>query len=353
MRTSKYVLLYLLLIELMLPFIVPFIVPLQVVYEYRLNYELLKNKTANLDFVLDKIEQEIKNRGLHDYIIILGDSVAYSGPVPAQESIGADMEKYYKQDGKQMAVFNLAMPAMQVGDLYTMLLKLDEHGISSDKVILNIIYAGFAERKPDPAIVFWLGQDLARLDPASYQHTKPGLEAAVPKENPALRLNRFLTDHLAIFRYRLLLKSVTFPWGMIGEGAAEPADQRPWYQKPGLKKALTAPDYQKGFSVKPFDMSSDNLQIYFLDKIMQHQQGKQTLVFLAAVNPELFEQVESPGYQENLQRVKQYFAGQDVAYLDFHGQIKQDLFSDHIHLTSQGYAIVAQRLEEVFHTGVK
>lgn len=352
MKAFKYLLLYLLIIELLLPVVVP----LDTAYHYRMNYTVVKDNTANIDVILDQIKRQIKSQGLEDYIVILGDSVAYSGPGPADQSIGAGLQEYYQEKGQVRAVFNLSMPAMQVGDIYTMLLKLDEHGICTDKLILNLIYAGFTERQPDPSVVFWLQKDLARLDPAGFKQVKLQLEAngSIPRVGLAQRLNSFMTQRLAIFRYKDFIKADLQErlgkW--IGwEAANVLGDPRPWYQKEGLKKLLDTPVYHKSFAVKPFDMSDGNPQIYFLDKILDHQRGKETLIFMAPLNAELMPQVEEPGYQENLQRIKVYFADKPVKYIDFHGSIDQRLFSDHVHLIGPGYSLIAHRLGEEFTTG--
>jgi lysophospholipase L1-like esterase len=93
------------------------------------------------------------------------------------------------------------------------------------------------------------------------------------------------------------------------------------------------------------------MQIYFLNKIAAHQKGKQTLVFMAPVNPELLVQVKEPAYQENLHRAAQYFSAQELQYVDFHGQIDQRFFTDHVHLTGEGYQLLARKLTENFVTG--
>ncbi len=97
MRTCKYLLLYLLIIELTLPFLVP----LGVAYHYRMNYAVVKDNTGNIEIILDQIERQIRSKQLHDYIIILGDSVAYSGPGPSSQSLGVYLEAYYRQKGKK------------------------------------------------------------------------------------------------------------------------------------------------------------------------------------------------------------------------------------------------------------
>lgn len=354
MKAFKYVIVFLLIIELLLPGLVP----LNSAYNYRMNYASVKDNPNNIDVILDQIGRQIKKQHLQDYIIILGDSVAYSGPGPAEQSIGPRLEEYYRQKGETRKVFNLAMPAMQVGDIYTMLLKLDQHGISTDHVIVNLIYAGFVERKPDPPIVFWLQKDLARLDPVSYKQIKPQLQAnnVIAKEGPARKLNRFITTRLAIFRYKDFIKAdlQQYPQQLTGKKPdTSLGDYRPWYEKEGLRKLLDTPVYQKAFAAKTFNMSPDNPQIYFINKIIKHQQGKNTLIFMAPVNAELMPQVNQPSYQQNLQAVNKYFAARSVNYIDFHGRVDQRLFSDHVHLTGAGYQLIAQRLGEEFAAGEK
>lgn len=346
-KTAVYLLLFLLIIELILPGVVP----LKSAYDSRMNYTVVKDNPANIDVVLDQIKHQIDSQNIKDYVIILGDSVAHSGPGPADESIGARLQEYYLLAGQKKAVFNLAMPAMQTGDIYTMILKLDEHGISTENLIINLIYAGFVERKPDPPVVFWLQKDLARLDPASYEQVTPQLTAngKIAREGPTQKLNRIITERLAIFRYKDFIKAdLQHRFYELTDRQEENAlgDPRPWYQKEGLQKLLASPEYQRGFAVKPFDMSQGNPQIFFLEKIIKHQQGKKTLVFMAPVNYELVPQVHDAGYQSNLQTVKDYFAVRQVAYIDFHGLVDQRLFSDHVHLIGPGYSLMAQRLGE-------
>ncbi|KJS19441.1 MAG: hypothetical protein VR72_18490 [Clostridiaceae bacterium BRH_c20a] len=162
MRTFKYVLIYLLIIQ----FALYYIVPLDMVYGYRMDYELVKNNIHNIDTILEQISKEVKNKDLKEYVIILGDSVAFSGPGDSQQSIGYYLEEINREKNGENATrfFNLSMPAMQVGDIYTMLLKLDKYGISTDNVILNITYAGFVKRDPDPPIVFWFRDNLKNMD---------------------------------------------------------------------------------------------------------------------------------------------------------------------------------------------
>ncbi len=353
MKTLKYVILYLLLIEVM----IPHFVPQEIGYNDRMNYAMVKDNTGNIDIILDQIKHEIDRKGIRDYIVLLGDSVAYSGPGPASQSIGPAMEAYYRENGQRnIIVFNLAMPAMQVGDIYTMLLKLDEHGISSDHLIFNVIYAGFTKRVPDPPIVFWLQKDLKRLDPAAYQFAKPELIANQWLQEDRLpeKVNHAVTSRLAIFRYKDFVKTELISrYNRLRGIQIEDAlgDNRPWREKEGLRELLQTEPYRKGYSTAAFDMTRKNPQVYFLNKIAVHQQGKQTLIFMAPVNPELMEQVKTPEYQENLNLAAQCFSALKLPYIDFHGQIDQSLFTDHVHLTSEGYDLLARKLAENFATG--
>lgn len=363
MRTFKYVLLYLLIIQ----FALYYIIPLNMVYGYRMDYDLVKDNIHNIDTILEQIAKEIKQKDLEEYLIILGDSVAFSGPGDSRQSIGYYLEGIIREkSGKRpMGVFNLSMPAMQVGDIYTMLLKLDKYGISTDNLVFNVTYAGFVKRNPDPPCVFWLQDDLARLDQESFTFAKDNLNAndySKDTLNFMTIFSDFLQDNiypkLSLFQYKDFIKN------SIKNDKSSDAlgDARVWSDKEGLRELLLQEEYQKGFSPEPFDMSSNNPQVYFLDKIIKYQEGKNTLVFLAATNEVLMkEEVNKEGYQENLQKVHTYFKNKDIEYLNLQGELDESLFSDHIHLTPQGYRELAEKLYEaassdwevVFHSDDK
>ena len=115
-----------------------------------MNYDMVKNRTTNIDAVLEQVKLIIEKEHLKDYIVILGDSVAYSSPGSSNSSLAYYLNEMAKKEGKHFLVLNLAMPAMQTGDIYTMLLKMKQHGISNDHVIINVTYAGFVKRAPSP-----------------------------------------------------------------------------------------------------------------------------------------------------------------------------------------------------------
>jgi hypothetical protein len=353
MKAFKYVLGYLLLIQLMLPSVVP----LDLIFKDRMDYNLVKDNLESIDVILERISQQIQAENLQDYIIILGDSIAFSGPGNASQSLGPRIEELAAQADPEhpVRIYNLSMPAMQTGDIYTMLLKLDRHHISTQNLIVNVDYKGFVKRQPGPAIVFWLQDDLKFLDPASYEHMLqnwPGPSRA-PTAVQA-RVHQLLWDHVQMFRYSGFIKKGFINGGraMLGAPPADDAlgDARPWFEKEGLVQVLQQPEYQQEFSDQPFDMSPANPEIYFWQKIIAHQQDKQTLIFLAAANQQLMaDKVRNPGYIANLQQIDRYFQAQPVHYINVYGKINADLFSDHLHLTADGYNRLARLLWDNFN----
>ncbi|MEN6462239.1 MAG: hypothetical protein ABFC94_12825 [Syntrophomonas sp.] len=353
MKTLKYVFVYLLIIELGLNFYQP----VNTAYGYRMDYSIVKDNLDNIDIILQKISKEVHSNKKDDYIIILGDSVAFSGPGPSSQSIGYYMQQLANDSpGDIKKIYNLSMPAMQTGDIYTMLLKLDKYGISTQNIIINIIYAGFIERKPAPAIVFWLKDDLRKMDYQTFQHIKPQLLANGYQEKQEFnQLTRnYIETHLALFRYRAIIKTnlnnhyQSLRYGKPTDDSI--GDARPWYKKKELPGILKQPEYQQVFSSQPFDMTENNPQIYFMNKIIDHQQGSNTLVFLAGVNDTLMkDQVIDPDYQKNLALIDNYFAGQPMQYLNCQGRIDPQYFTDHIHLTSDGYRQLAKILWNSFN----
>ncbi len=334
-------LIYMLLVQAVLPNWAK----LDLAYQYRIKYDFILNETANLDVILELIAAEIEREKLQDYIIILGDSVAYSGPGPSSQSLAYYMQDIARQKGlPDLRVYNLAAPAMQAGDIYTMLLKLEQHGISTDHLIINLIYAGFVKRQPDPPAVFWLQRDLKALDPETYQTILPQLQANSNKKEETVpdQVHNYLVSHLNIYRYRYFLhrdltnhydlaRHIPLPSDALG-------DARPWTEKPDLDKLLQQPEYKKGFAAAAFDMSEKNPQIFFLNKIIARQKHKQTLIFLAGINDVLLrKQVNQPGYIKNLELIDHYFAAKEVRYLNLQGKIDAALFADHVHLIADGY----------------
>ncbi|MCD1260478.1 hypothetical protein B5M42_016885 [Paenibacillus athensensis] len=352
MKAAKYVVLYVLLLQ----FLIPYLVPADVLYGYRINYPIFQNNVNNYDVVLQQIKMEIDRDKLKDYVIILGDSVAFSSPGDSQNAINKYMEDFALPSSKPpVRIFNLSMPAMQTGDLYTLLLMLDEFGISTDNLMLNVRYSGFTARNPDPPAVFWLADSLQRLDKPSFERVKNQLEInGKYKEQPnwVLKLHPFLANHVlthvSLFRYKdVMLQEGKLLYARYVKGEKEQSDAigdpRSWREKEGLRGFLEKPEYLNGFNPQPFDMSENNPDVYFWDRIIDHQQGTKTLVFLTGVNEELMKpEFDKPGYAANLRAIDAFFAAKPVGYVNLQGRIDEKLFTDHTHYTGEGYKELAK-----------
>ncbi|MCL2766968.1 MAG: hypothetical protein FWD21_04720 [Peptococcaceae bacterium] len=353
LKAAAFFLVYLLLIQ----FYLPYLAPSWVIYEHRLDYDLVKDRPTNMEAVLEQVRLIIKREQFTEYVIILGDSVAYSNPGPANESITSRLNEIWLQEGVGYPVFNLAMPAMQLGDVYTMLLKMQRHGISSDRLIINITYAGFIERDPEPPAVYWLVEQLKYLDNAAYEKIEPILPDYAKIDDISItdldsvkkRLNTLLYENFCILKYKDIFQRLYTK--KTGRGKkpydTSPPPVQPWHTKAFLPELLQQPEYQRDFNVTPFVMDDSNPQYYFLEKIMEIQQGKNTLVFLSGINDRLMEKnISKPGYQENLSRIDEYFIGKDAIYINMYYLIDNEFFSDHIHLTADGYNLLSGILLE-------
>ncbi|MFZ5826750.1 MAG: hypothetical protein ACOY94_20870 [Bacillota bacterium] len=338
----KYVIGYLLVIQLGLGLVVP----QRWLYDHRVPYEVFKEDPRIIDLVLDHIDRQIKRERLTNYVIMLGDSVGYSGPGGPKQSIGYYMEELSREQGKPLKVFNLALPAMQTGDIYVVLLKLRQRGIATDRVIINLLYGGFVARNPDPPIAFWLADDLAKLDLAAWKRFREHLarNGRTPDDrSPSALFDRHFAPKISLLAYRPVLKGQIMK--RLKPGAKEVYDTRPWTEKPELPRILAGYEYQNAFNPAPFVMTEQNPQIYFLQKIIAHTGASRPLIYLTPTNQELMKaNVSQKGYQENLGRIDAWFQGKPVTYLNWERSLEDRLFSDHVHLTPEGYRILAEML---------
>lgn len=335
----KYVIAYLFIIQLGLGLVVP----QQWLYQHRVPYEVFKEDPRTIDLVLDQIERQIERQDLQEYVILLGDSVGYSGPGGPDQSIGVQMEQISREQGQPLTVFNLALPAMQTGDMYVLLLKLQQRGIATDRVVINLIYAGWVARTPSPPIAFWLADDLRQLDPASWERFRNhlALNQRVHTEESLSRLfDQHVAPHISLLAYRPVLKAQLMK--RINATVKEVYDTRPWTEKPELPGIMAGYMYQNALNPAPFDMTEQNPQIYFLEKIIALTGETPPLFFLSPTNQELMKaNVSQQGYQENLARIDAWFQGRPVTYLDLEHALEHRLFTDHLHLTPEGYKILA------------
>jgi len=338
----KWVIVYLLLIQ----FGLSYVVPTTWMYDKRIRYEVFKEDTVVLDAVLDQIKRQVDREGLTDYVVILGDSVGYSGPGGPDQSIGYYMSQISQEQGKPLTVFNLALPAMQIGDFYTVLLKLRAKEIATPRLVINLMHAGFVARAPYPPVVFWLDQELKRMDHDSWARVEQHLiQADRAKEDPlpSALFQRYVAPHVALLRYRPVIKGKL----MSLFSAKEVYDTRVWTEKPGLAELLQGYEYQIGFNPAPVDLTDQNPQIYFLQKLMDLTRNDQVLYYLTPTNQELMKaNVSNPGYRANVEAISRWMTAQGVDYLNLESALDPSLFADHVHLTPEGYRVLAGRLLE-------
>ncbi len=343
MKAVKYIILFMLAIQLFLPSTLS----MADVYHNRMDYELVKSNLHDIDAILEQMRKEIKQKKLKDYVVVLGDSVLYGSPGDSNQVFNA----FLQNEPDAPVIFNLSMPAMQLGDYYVMLLKLKEFGISTDRLLFNIRYASFIERDPYPAAVFWLKDELHRLDPVTYaqrlDHLK--LTGYNPPDGFYERYRYFLHEivipKVSLFRYQDAIKmKFRHKWLALND---EPipsdalGDPRPWYEK-DFTDFMKDPELIRSFSDKPFDLTANNPDIYFLNKIIAEQKGKQTIVVLTGTNHEMMKDyVHKPQYVANMTTLDRYMAQLPVKYANLEGRIPNALFTDHTHLTPEGYEKLA------------
>ncbi len=342
-KPSSKVALYFIIYLVAIQFIINSFSHGEVIYNYRLNYDLVKDRPTNIEAVLSEIKRIIISENLDEYVIILGDSVSYSSPGPANTSIGYYLNEKTRNEGKEFKVFNLAMPSMQVGDIYTILLKLDQYGISRDNVIINVLYGGFVERNPNPAPVFWLDRQLKDMDPDAYNYVniQDDIEGSKSKIVALTDKVKYeIYENIPLFKYKDYLKVFAKEQLQKLKGQVVQASEQvqPWHKKAFLKELMREYQYQVGLNSTPFVMDSTNPQIYFLDKIIEIQEGKNTLVYLAPINEDLVgEYMDKDKYFNNVEAIDKYFEQKSVEYVNYYWKIPFDLFSDQVHYTAEGY----------------
>lgn len=324
--------------------------PLSLAYNDRMDYNVVKDNLAGVGATLDLVAKDIRARHLQGYVILLGDSITYSGPGGPSQSLSKYMDDAAAKTGLP-PVYNVAIPAAQMGDFYTLLLMLDQRGISTDHVMVNLTYAGFVKRDPDPPIVYWLERELRELDPAAYQLAAADLAASSENKNRPDKVDSFLEydvfSEIPALKYRDFIRmAAEYRLGMASQVIG---DSRPWYEKENLKQDLQAPVYQKQFDPASFVLDESNLNVAFLRLIARHQQGKDLLVYMSPVNKELMsEETSAPGFVRNEARLSSFLEGEAAdygfQYADLSDAMPYALFSDHLHLVADGYMALADIL---------
>ena len=156
-------------------------------------------------------------------------------------------------------------------------------------------------------------------------------------------------------RYRPFVRARLI--GALGVAAGrEVRHTRPWHQKPHLKEIIEQYEHARGFNDAPFVLDRSNPQVYFIEKIMDAvaAEGGRVLFFLTPINQVLMEaRVTKPGYRENLRRLDEFFAVRHASYLNLQSAVSQELFADYVHLTPEGYRVLAGILWEALRDGLR
>lgn len=342
MPDGKRVVAWLVLILVVLQVGLPYVIPGSWVYHYRVEYNMVKDHMATgLDRAIVQIANEIKANPAQEYVVLLGDSVTYSGPGAPEQSIGYYLEEWSRNQGRPVKVYTLAEPGMMPGDFYTVLLMLRAHNIPLQKVAINSIIAHFAKHAPTEALFGWLGEELRRRDHEAWVQAG-GERARQPSWTK--RFREAVLRPVTLWEYRDVIRY------HLGLGTtAEVADTRPWTEKPTLKELMRKPLYQRMVEPKPLDMTAKNPTVYLWEKILTNLKatGTDVLVYTSPVNQALMgEWVSNPGYQANMQRIDDFFKGEPAKYVNWEKALPDSLFADHVHLTPEGYRKLAAMIGE-------
>lgn len=339
MRTAAYTLIYFVALQLL----VGVLIPESWVYNYRVDYESVKNDMdTGLHLAMDRIAAEIRQNPDREYVILLGDSVTYSGPGEANQSIGYYLEEWSRQQGRPLRVYNLAEPGMMGGDTYAEVLMLMEHGIPANRIVINQVYSHFVTGTKEEAIIGWLGDELRRLDPEGWAEARGELLGQKPW---TIRFRESLLGALPLWQYRDILRAQIFRQvGLTASG--EVKDVRPWTQKKAwLLSLMRQPLYQRFVDPRPLDLTpAANAHVRMLERIIAKTNG-QAMFWFSPVNQGLMaEWVKEPGYHANLRRIDAWFKERSVRYVNMENAVDTARFTDHVHMTPEGYRQVAVML---------
>lgn len=331
-----------LLFFLLTQFTIPYLIPQTVVYNERIVYDVFKNNETSINTTIQQVKRTIEEENLKDYIIILGDSVGYSTPCQPENSIGHYLNLISKREGKAVRVFNLSAPSMMAGDIYTMIKLLNSYGISTQNLIIDICYWEFFVSKP----VFWLNYNFKSLDYPDYKKMVEDKKKEKDSTWTEIKndIRNTLLNKISILKYSGFVK-VKVKQKVNNCLKDTKIAVAAWYTKKDLPAIMKKPENSWYYSDKAFKLDDSNSQIYFFNEIIAMQKGKNTLIFLAAMNDKLLAGAASkPGYIENMEKVNTYFSKKAVKFVDYNGKIDYNNFSDHVHLTQEGYRLLSEDL---------
>ncbi|MHA6480713.1 hypothetical protein ACX1C1_02045 [Paenibacillus sp. strain BS8-2] len=325
-------------------------VKLDTVYKHRLNYNMFLEDRSMIEVVIEEMAKTIKQEGLTDYAILIGNSVAWGTNESSEHSLGrylSDEAVTAEGDDKLQAVFNLSAPSMMAGDAYTLLLMMEDHGIRTDNVMIGLSYSAFVQPKPvtGPRQVFWLGDYLREQDSNAFSDVLPHLTASGYQYEEGWKYTEEKALETILHRIPVVKYKEVIPayWEQRNAGTDLLGDPRAWNEKQFSETWLSDPSYLSFFDPTPFDMSEANWGVYFMNRIAEHQQGKRLLVFVSGGNGELSKkEVTNPGYIANTDMIETYLKQLDAQYLIMQDKIDPNLFTDHVHLTKEGNELLAR-----------
>jgi|GEM_PF-1121656 len=324
--------------------------PLWLVHRHRVPYEIIRDDLRNLDLAIGAVSRYVRRNDIDDYLVILGDSVGYSGPGGPEQAVSRYLADLSRPEGGPV-VFNFSIPGAQIGDIYVLLLKLHEHGLRPAHLVINTLYSGFMPRTPDPPPVFWLRDELTRLDPDASAVTPPASPPEQKDGTAADRLEERLVAAarrwLPVLAYRDFIREAALDAAGIAESEGRAPEA--WYEKPWLDHYLRQPQYQRVYDLRPVVLDQSNPNVYFLERIVAAKAPHTQLLFFATpTNQSLLADIQADHRMAaNRGRIDGYMrdlASGDprVDYVDWTTAVPDDLFVDHLHLLPDGYRLLAE-----------
>ena len=323
-------------------------IPASLVYNQRPTYDVIKNNQYDIETTIKEIKKIIDREKLKDYVIFLGDSVGYGTPCPPENSISSCMNQIAAKEGSPLRVFNLSVPSMMFGDFFIMIKLLEEYGVSTKNLIIDFCYWDFRIKTP----VFWLKHYFQDMDPENYKTMMTNVKKPNLWNTAKDEIIHKATTGIAMLEYReYVIYSMKNRLNIaFGDNVAV---IKPWYTKDFLPAEMKKDENSWYYTDKPFDMDeADNPQVYFLNKIIEVQKGRNTIIFMAAMNDKLLQEGTSkPGYIENMKKIDKAFGNKAVKYVNYNKKIDYNLFSDHVHLIPAGYKALAEDLWKRINEG--
>jgi len=319
-----------------------FLLPQGTVYNDRLNYDVFKDNVHAIEPTVKAIKATIDKQDLKEYIIFVGDSVGYGTPCPPDKTMSSYMNLLAAGENSKVRVFNLGIPSSMFGDFYTVLLLLDKYGISTENLILNFSYWEINAKTP----AYWLKHYLKDLDRNSYDTmvSRGHIKQESPLAAAKAELHHRLNNYFAAIGYSGFIsnKIKSDTNSLLNQPKSE---IMVWSKKNKLPRTLNLPENRWYYSDKAFNLGESSPQIYFLNKIAEHQKKKNTLYFMNAMNDKLLNgATEKPGFKSNLSDIARCFRDRKLNYIDYNKKVKYEYFSDHVHLLPEGYEFMAQDL---------